>query len=931
MNKKGLSLLSGKARFLPPKSWERWHLPFKVEVEGGVTIVSALQREGVISGVIRTTGGMIRLDVFNSTDEVVRITPTTQLVSIGGYSDYEIVRLVAVSSVDASGNEEDEISAESLAKEIQEKFAVVGDLSEHPVLEPMEALGVRAEEVDWSLPATQGMRTPFKTETGACRHKVAEQLEQYLKRGYLRKVSNRERVFLSPLLPIEKRDGTYRFTNDFRLLNAYFKRSGQAQVDVWRRLWDIDPTWKYYAKIDLKDGFFGIPVDKDLQRAFAFSWQDRRYAWKRIPQGWTWSPILFAERIAEIVQGLGTVQFVDDLLVGSTSKRGLRMKLLAVFSRLKHFGLKVNLNKTEFLTTQVTFLGIEISHGEWSLTKYYQKKMNQLGAMNHWKDLERFIGILSYARKTIVGLEGLLAPIRQKYLVARKEVQSKDFWEEVRSDVDHCVKIALDRQLFLRLPGVKTNKYVLETDWSGEHAGYMLFAATDNGLELVDLGSCKLYDSTSSFLGELKAVKWACVATKAFRGSTPLLIRTDNQSVAEGLQNHGCCFADKRALRIVGWIVGNEDFTVEFLPGVLNMGADLLSRPRKLRKPIKKPKLLSNSTQVNMILDSTKQREIAKAHAGHWNPYKTLQNLKMVYPDLWDGAEEDVREFIRKCDKCRLHGRPIKYPGWRPMIAHDPNAIVFWDFMGPLSWPDQEEPVYILVGVDAMTRFIQLRLCGGPSAEAVKAGLENWIRELGTPKQMVSDQGPAFMSHDALDLCARYDIQVVRTPAYAPWSNGMVERVVGTVLERIKREGPELPWPAMVRKIARDYNNCWHEGIKMTPISLMLRLDHRGRRINEEHWLDLCDQARYNTKQAQLRRSRRAQKARIPRRKPQVGDKVLLKNERRTSKLDEEWIPGFEIDEVRGNVLYLKNPDGEVQGPIHVHQTRLDPFFSNES
>ena len=110
-------------------------------------------------------------------------------------------------------------------------------------------------------------------------------------------------VYLSPLLPIKKATGAFRFTNDFRKLNTYFRSLGTAQVDVWRKLWEIDPEWRYFMEIDLKDGFFGIPVDEELSALFGFTFETRRFVWIKLPQGWKWSSVLFGEWIAWILRG----------------------------------------------------------------------------------------------------------------------------------------------------------------------------------------------------------------------------------------------------------------------------------------------------------------------------------------------------------------------------------------------------------------------------------------------------------------------------------------------------------------------------------------------------------------------------------------------------------------------------------------------------
>ena len=41
--------------------------------------------------------------------------------------------------------------------------------------------------------------------------------------------------------------------------------------------WELDPSWVCYMKIDLKDGFFSIPISDDISRFFGFSWGVKRY------------------------------------------------------------------------------------------------------------------------------------------------------------------------------------------------------------------------------------------------------------------------------------------------------------------------------------------------------------------------------------------------------------------------------------------------------------------------------------------------------------------------------------------------------------------------------------------------------------------------------------------------------------------------------
>ena len=141
-------------------------------------------------------------------------------------------------------------------------------------------------------------------------------------------------------------------------------------------------------EIDLKDGFFGVPVDEELSRLFGFSYGVKRYRWVRLPMGWLWSPILFGERIAEILKGVECSQYSDNVLLGAETPSQLLEKALEVFRRFDEFGIKVNFEKVKWMTTEISFLGYEISDGTWTLEKYVRRKQKEVGPVRsvkeHW-------------------------------------------------------------------------------------------------------------------------------------------------------------------------------------------------------------------------------------------------------------------------------------------------------------------------------------------------------------------------------------------------------------------------------------------------------------------------------------------------------------------------------------------------------------------
>lgn len=906
-----VKVFAGKTYHLSPRCWKRLYLAFKLEVDqGGVVIASALSRDGLVSGVSLTSGGMLRLDVYNSTSKVVRVAPITQLVSIRGHSKVEIKRLQSpkmdVSALDSSIGE----IANSLKEEVMAKWPEVGDLSRHPITPAMEKLKVRASEVHWQTPTDFGCRTPYRVESVACRKTVQRQIAQYIKRGYLRRVSCSEDVFLSPLLPIKKKDGSYRLTTDFRSLNAHFSKKGQAQVDVWRKLWQLDPQWRYYAQIDLKDAFLSVPIVKELQRLFAFSWGEDRYCWLRIPQGWTWGSVLFGERVTEAVQGIpGVINFADDLLLAASDPATLRCRIFEVFDRLSLYGFKVNLEKTNLCANEIKFLGLEIGNGQWSLKGYLKEKFAQFGDINTWKSLERLVGVISYARRTIIGVEPMLAEIRECLKEAKMNKRSEEWWNEVAGKAKCLMAMALDKQQFLSLPGLETTAYILETDWSNGYGGYMLYALSQGRLLLCDIGSKRIPEMSSSFLGELRALTWACKSTKAYRGDIDLIIRTDNHAVATALGKEGGVSEDKRVFRLRAWIISNEMYEVEYLPGLANRGADLLSRPPKGKESSKKKPLM-----INSITDEQRER-ISQAHAGHFDWVRTYENLKRQGKDVWKGARGHVKQYVKECKKCNDYASLPRSPSYKAWDVPHPNHSLFLDFCGPWSWGVGGEALNALVLCDGFSRFAMTRIASGPKTKVILDALSKWVNSYGVPKRIISDQGPAFVGCDLSRFCKNKGISHYFVGIRAHFSNGICERCIGTLLNRLRKIGNIGPWKVILSRAVSSYNSTWHSALGCSPQEIFLGIDSSGDWISTEKWLELVTEVdERNRKKASKLRSKSAPNENDY--KFHLGDSVRFHSPS-SSKLRSPWIGPATLCERIGSRLWMVEYRGKTIGPLH--------------
>ena len=145
----------------------------------------------------------------------------------------------------------------------------------------------------------------------------------------------------------------------------------------------------------------------------------------------------------------------------------------------------------------------------------------------------------------------------------------KEEWDIIQEDVTLALARSLRQMTDLTFPSGNIDHFVMDTDWSGIFSAYLLFAFSQGQGRLVDMGSHVHNQPTSSHLGELGAIVWACKATKPYRGELPMTIRTDHQTLAERWTTQEIISDDVRIFRRWGWLLANEpNLKMEFLPGV---------------------------------------------------------------------------------------------------------------------------------------------------------------------------------------------------------------------------------------------------------------------------------------------------------------------------------------------------------------------------
>jgi transposase InsO family protein len=145
----------------------------------------------------------------------------------------------------------------------------------------------------------------------------------------------------------------------------------------------------------------------------------------------------------------------------------------------------------------------------------------------------------------------------------------------------------------------------------------------------------------------------------------------------------------------------------------------------------------------------------------------------------WPTVDRDIAVFCRTCLQCQYTrgGKTVPRPLLDTFHASRPNQQLHFDFMHIRQATTATQFQYVLVIMDGFSKFVRLTPCTNATADVTVQALMEWFSLFGICHQFVSDQGTHFLNDVMILLQQRLTIQHHFTAAYAPWSNGQVERV----------------------------------------------------------------------------------------------------------------------------------------------------------
>lgn len=169
----------------------------------------------------------------------------------------------------------------------------------------------------------------------------------------------------------------------------------------------------YFSTLDLAQGFHQIEMHENSIEKTAFTVNHGHYEYTRMPFGLKNAPSTF-QRVMDNVLKEFLYKFcfvyMDDVVIFSKSLHDHLVHLKMIFNKFREYNLKVQLDKSEFLRKEVSFLGHVITPEGIKPNPLKIKAIVEYPLPKSEKQIKSFLGLIGYYRRFIQNFAKVVQP-----------------------------------------------------------------------------------------------------------------------------------------------------------------------------------------------------------------------------------------------------------------------------------------------------------------------------------------------------------------------------------------------------------------------------------------------------------------------------------------------------------------------------------------
>lgn len=685
---------------------------------------------------------------------------------------------------------------------------------------------------------------------------VEKQIKEWLQDGVI-KPGNSD--YASPVVIVKKKDGSSRICVDYRKLNKKIIKD-RFPTPIMEDVLDCLQGAEVFSTIDLKNGFFHVPVGDQSKKYLAVVTYSGQYLFQKTPFGCCNSPAVFHRFINDVFHDLImkkiVIAYMDDVCILAKDEREAIQHLEMVLKVASDAGLQIKWKKCQFLKKSIGFLGFTIGKGSIKPSTEKTRAIQRFKEINSVKQIQSFLGLTGAFRKFIRDYSLIARPLTN---LLRKGAQFKIGDDEKKAFETLKAKMSCEPVLKIYKQGVETQLY---TDASKLSFGAILMQKCDEDDQFhpvyyMSIKTSPAEEKYDSYSLEVLAIVKALEKFRHYLLGMKFKIITDCEAFKKTMEK-----ADVMA-KVARWVMAMQefDFEVEHRTNAQMKHVDALSRIMtiisaennlqvKIRKMQQKDDdlkhirvvlehqvdydnyLLRNDILYKVIdgrellvVPRVMEEEIIKSthENGHFGVKKVEENIIQQF--FIKKAKEKIQNVVKNCIKCilaeRKHGKNEGF--LHPIGKGDcPLDTYHIDHMGPMVATCKMYK-HLFVVVDAFTKFTWIYPTKSTNTKEVIDKLRFQQSIFGNPRRIISDKGTSFTSDDFKKFCEEERIQHITTTTGMPRSNGQVERInrcIIPVLSKLSMEDPSK-WYKLVPLVQRALNGTFNRSIANTPFKLM--------------------------------------------------------------------------------------------------------------
>lgn len=400
---------------------------------------------------------------------------------------------------------------------------------------------------------------------------VSRQVQDLLAQGLVYPV---ESEHAHPVVCVSKKDGTVRMCVDYRALNAITKDDAFPMELPQELIMRVGQA-NYITLIDLRRGYWQVPLAKESQALSAFVTHEGQFAWRVMPFGLKNAAATFQRNVNSMLRQHRqyAAAYLDDIAIFSQSWSEHVEHIRAVFGALRSAGLTASAEKCRVARGSIPYLGHIIGSGRHAPDPSKLAAIKKLARPKTKKDVRSALGLFGYYREYIPNFAELALPLTE---LTAKKVSNVVPWTDAAEKAFQDLKDALSAAVSLATPD-PSKPYWLHTDASNRAVGACLSQITQGREVPISFASYKLSSTQQRWATiekEAFAIVWALKRFDNWLFGAEVFVVSDHNPLSY------LTASTPHSAKLVRWALALQRYrlTVQYRKGKAHANADALSR-----------------------------------------------------------------------------------------------------------------------------------------------------------------------------------------------------------------------------------------------------------------------------------------------------------------------------------------------------------------